>query len=323
MSRRGDASSSVLLCDTESPRSRFARCSLARNGALCGGLATGQLAAGMDEQQKRRAAQRGKRDDIGTASPRTRCLTKLSSNPVAIASRDREHSPDGRAGCRVCLDARAPASRRGRCDRDLAVAPAKEGQEVAVAVKRGELPGTEVRRVHARERDVMEHPADRSSANRASTSETSIRQLAVPARNNSAPEQIGCRSRPSRERQSSSVAPEMQHGVVAHQDRKVAGLVQCVEAEAVAVVRHRISDAADGKRGNGSVEASDGPPIKMRHASKNADRACAATASQAVRRLAWAGRAVDRRLLLPPGRTRLPACSRPRRLSGEPYDAET
>jgi hypothetical protein len=42
--------------------------------------------------------------------------------------------------------------------RDLAVVPAKEREEVAVAVERGELPGTELRRIHAGARDVVEHP---------------------------------------------------------------------------------------------------------------------------------------------------------------------
>src|SRR3954453_5219436 len=90
---------------------------------------------------------------------------------------------------------------------DLALVPAKEREEVAVGVNRGELPGTEVRRSQFGARDVVKHPRGLQFANRASTSETSIRQLAVPARNDSAPEQIGRRSRSSRERHSSSVAP--------------------------------------------------------------------------------------------------------------------
>src|SRR5688500_5573342 len=60
----------------------------------------------------------------------------------------------------------------------------------------------------------------------------------------------------------------MQHGVVSDQDRKVAGLVGCLEAEAVAIIRHRRTHVADRKRRNGPEEASDGPTIKMRHALK-------------------------------------------------------
>lgn len=65
----------------------------------------------------------------------------------------------------------------------------------------------------------------------------------------------------------------MQHGVVPHQDREVAALVGCVEAEAVAVVRHRCTHVADRKRGNGSLEAGDSPTIKTRHARRVAERA--------------------------------------------------
>jgi hypothetical protein len=60
----------------------------------------------------------------------------------------------------------------------------------------------------------------------------------------------------------------MQHGVVAHKDRKVAGLVGCVEAESVAVIRHRGSHVPDRKRGNRSMQAGDSPTIKAGHASK-------------------------------------------------------
>jgi hypothetical protein len=60
----------------------------------------------------------------------------------------------------------------------------------------------------------------------------------------------------------------MQHGVVAHEDREVAGLVGCVEAEAVAVVRDRCTDVADRKCRDGSVQASGRLTIKTRHASK-------------------------------------------------------
>ena len=41
---------------------------------------------------------------------------------------------------------------------NLAVVPAEEREQVPVAVQRGELPRTEVRRIHATARDVVEHP---------------------------------------------------------------------------------------------------------------------------------------------------------------------
>ena len=72
-----------------------------------------------------------------------------------------------------------------------AVVPAKEREEVAVGLQRGEPPRPKsVASTPPRETSCST-PADCSSANSASTSETSIRQLAVPARNDSAPEQIG------------------------------------------------------------------------------------------------------------------------------------
>ena len=56
----------------------------------------------------------------------------------------------------------------------------------------------------------------------------------------------------------------MQHGVVPHEDRKVVGLVGRIEAEPVAVIRHRGNHVADRKRGNGSMQASDSLTIKTR-----------------------------------------------------------
>jgi hypothetical protein len=44
--------------------------------------------------------------------------------------------------------------------------------------------------------------------------------------------------------------------------------VGCVEAEAVAVIRHRGSHVPDRKRRNRSMQAGDGPAIKAGHASK-------------------------------------------------------
>ena len=52
----------------------------------------------------------------------------------------------------------AGVSTPGRPRSELAVVPAEEREEIAVAVKRGELPCTEVRRSHAGARDVVEHP---------------------------------------------------------------------------------------------------------------------------------------------------------------------
>ena len=58
----------------------------------------------------------------------------------------------------------------------------------------------------------------------------------------------------------------MQHGVVPRQDRKVLGLVECIEAETVAEERHRRRHVAYRKSGNGSMEASRDPRVKTRHA---------------------------------------------------------
>src|ERR671915_1368951 len=66
-----------------------------------------------------------------------------------------EAAPSPRSQCRTTG---VPAPRRvPAVTTDLAVVPAKEREEVAVAVERGELPGTEVRRGHPGTRDVMEH----------------------------------------------------------------------------------------------------------------------------------------------------------------------
>jgi hypothetical protein len=54
----------------------------------------------------------------------------------------------------------------------------------------------------------------------------------------------------------------MQHGVVPRQDRKVLGLVGCIEAQTVAEKRHRRRHVADRKSRNGSMEASGSPRIK-------------------------------------------------------------
>src|SRR3954466_15591128 len=137
---------------------------------------------------------------------------------------------------------------------DLALVPAKEREEVAVGVNRGELPGTEVRRSQFGARDVVKHPRGLQFANRASTSETSIRQLAVPARNDSAPEQIGRRSRSSRAPIVVRGSPEVQYGVVSNQNGEVGGLVRRVEAEPVAVVRDRYAHVADRQGGDGSLK---------------------------------------------------------------------
>lgn len=61
----------------------------------------------------------------------------------------------------------------------------------------------------------------------------------------------------------------MQHGVVSHEDSEVIGLVGCLEAEALAVMRHRRTNVADRKRGNGSVEACGSPTVMSGHAAKN------------------------------------------------------
>jgi hypothetical protein len=60
----------------------------------------------------------------------------------------------------------------------------------------------------------------------------------------------------------------MEHGIVPHQDSEVAGLMAWLEAEAVAVIRHRCTHVADRERGNGSVETGNSPTIRTRHASK-------------------------------------------------------
>jgi hypothetical protein len=63
-------------------------------------------------------------------------------------------------------------------------------------------------------------------------------------------------------------APEMQHGVISHEDRKIARFVGRLEAEAVAVIRDCRRQVEDRKGGDCSMEASGGPAIKARHSSK-------------------------------------------------------
>lgn len=84
----------------------------------------------------------------------------------------------------------------------------KERQQVAVEVEGGELRVPKSVVLTPPRETGWSTSARRSSSNSASTSATSIRQLAVPARNKSAPEQIGWPVRFSRERQSSSLAPQ-------------------------------------------------------------------------------------------------------------------
>ena len=54
----------------------------------------------------------------------------------------------------------------------------------------------------------MEHSGSLELLEQRIDSRTSMRQLAVPAMNDSAPEQIGLAARSARERQSSSEAPQ-------------------------------------------------------------------------------------------------------------------
>src|SRR4051794_2179277 len=68
----------------------------------------------------------------------------------------------------------------------------------------------------------------------------------------------------------------MQHGIVADQHGEVGSLVWRVEAEPVAVIRDRCADVAHGQRGNGSLEAGNGPTSDTRHALKSR-RSSAAT----------------------------------------------
>jgi len=77
-----------------------------------------------------------------------------------------------------------------------------------------------------------------------------MRQLAVPAMNDSAPDRTG-RSSESRSRQLSSLAsqiPEMHDSLVAPQHRKAAILVQSLEPEPVAVEVDRGSRLANRHR---------------------------------------------------------------------------
>ena len=125
--------------------------------------------------------------------------------------------------------------------------PEEEGDQVPVEVEGRELAAAEVGVAGTARETGWRTSASASSANSSSTSAATIRQLAVPAMNDSAPERTG---RSATRAAPALVArlPEVKNGIVPRQDGEASVVVEHLEAEAVVVEGDRGGGVPNGER---------------------------------------------------------------------------
>jgi hypothetical protein len=150
--------------------------------------------------------------------------------------------------------ARIPA--RGQMPRwnilrsQLALFPAKEGQQVAIEVDGGELTSPEVRPAHPTARHIVKH-APRLELNKQRINIIDFN----PTARRPGEERLGartdrlCRQIPAGTPLLIARAPQMQHRVVTNQDREVRHRMRHLEPEPISIVRYGSGHVPNGSAG--------------------------------------------------------------------------